>query len=143
VLFIHEENIHVPYLIAIPALLTESVRVSRVASLADTAPTILDLLGLPQPPGWQGGSLLDPRSCLALFCTDYSLAFLGLRDGRWKCIHELDSGRSQLYDLEIDRDETTDVANSHPELIGAYRDHLLHWSAAQKYRIAHPVRRDK
>jgi hypothetical protein len=143
VLFVHEENVHVPYLIAIPGLLNEPVRVARVASLADTAPTVLDLLGLPLPPGWQGGTLLDPRSRVALFCTDYSLAFLGLRDGRWKCIHELDSGRTQLFDLENDPDETTDMANSHPELIGAYRDHLLRWSAAQKYRIAHPARRDK
>src|SRR5207253_1599213 len=107
-------------------------------SLADTAPTVLDLLGLPAPAGWQSSSLLDPHSRLALFCTDYSLAFVGLRDGRWKLIHELDSGKSWLFDLENDADEQADVAELHVELVEAYRDHLLQWSAAQKHRILHP-----
>jgi hypothetical protein len=138
VLFVHEENVHVPYLIAAPGLFTNQTRVHRIASLADTAPTLLDLLGLPQPAGWQGSSLLDPRSRLALFCTDYSLAFVGLRDGGWKMIHELDSGRSQLFDLDADPDETAEVGQSHRDLVDAYLDHLLRWSAAQKYRIRHP-----
>jgi hypothetical protein len=138
VLFIHEENVRVPYLIAAPGLITEPMRVHRVASLADTAPTVFDLLGLPQPRDRQGGSLLDPHSRVALFCTDYSLAFVGLRDGRWKMIHELDSGRSRLFDLEADPEEADDVGPDHPELVEAYRDHLVRWSAAQKYRIARP-----
>jgi hypothetical protein len=135
VLFIHEENVHVPLLIAAPGLITESVRVHRVASLADIAPTVLDLLGMTKPDNRQAVSLLDARSRLALFCTDYSLAFVGLRDGRWKLIHELDSGRSQLFDLEADPEETRDVGPDHRERVEAYRDHLLRWSKAQKYRI--------
>jgi hypothetical protein len=58
-------------------------------------------------------------------------------------IHELDSGRSQLFDLENDVYETTDVGESHPELVEAYRDHLLRWSGAQKYRIGHWARRER
>jgi hypothetical protein len=143
VLFIHDENVRVPDLIVAPGLITDTVRVRRVASLADTAPTVLDLLGLPQPGGWQGGSLLDPHSRLALFCTDYSLAFVGLRDRRWKLIHELDSGRSELFDLENDPDETTDVGKSHPELVEAYRDYVMRWTAAQKYLIGHWARRER
>jgi arylsulfatase A-like enzyme len=146
VLFLHDENVRVPYLIVAPGIITEPVRVGRVASLVDTAPTILDLLGLPalpqlarsaseRPLPWQGSSLLDPRARLALFCTDYSQAFVGLRDGRWKLIHELDSSKSQLFDLENDPDEKEDVAQLYPELVEAYRDHLVRWSAAQKHRI--------
>jgi arylsulfatase A-like enzyme len=138
VLFLHEENVHVPYLIVAPGLVTQPVRVGRVASLVDTAPTVLDLLGIVAPAGWQGVSLLEPRAQLALFCTDYSLAYLGLRDGRWKMIHELDEGKSKLFDLASDPDENDDVAGRHPELVDAYRDHLVRWSAAQKHRIAHP-----
>ena len=51
--------------------------------MADTAPTVLDLLGLSVPPSYQGRSLLDGPTCLALFCTDYALGLLGLRGG-WK-----------------------------------------------------------
>jgi arylsulfatase A-like enzyme len=134
-LFLYEENVRVPYLIAAPGLTREPERVRRVASLIDTAPTVLDLLGIPSPAGYQGRSLLDGRSDLALFCTEYSLGLLGLRDGRWKLIHELESGRSLLYDLEDDPDEKRDVSAQYPERVAAYRDHLLRWAAAQKYRI--------
>jgi arylsulfatase A-like enzyme len=133
--FLYEENVHVPYLIAAPGLTREPVRVGRVASLLDTAPTVLDLLGVPPPDGYQGRSLLDGQTRMALFCTDYSLGFLGLRDGRWKLIHELESGRSRLYDLEDDPEEQRDVAALYPERAAVYREHLLRWAAAQKYRI--------
>jgi hypothetical protein len=134
-LFLYDENVRVPYVIAAPGLFREPIRVGRVASLADTAPTVLDLLGLPIPATYQGRSLLDGRSNLALFCTDYSLGFVGLRDGRWKMIHELDSGQSWLFDLEDDPDETEDLAADHVERVAVYREHLLAWCAAQKYRI--------
>jgi arylsulfatase A-like enzyme len=134
-LFLYEENVRVPYLMAAPGLLTEEVRVDRVASVVDTAPTVLDLLGLPIPEQYQGRSLLGGDPEMALFGTDYSLGLLGLRDGRWKFIHELDSGHSQLFDLSDDAEEKHNRAAEFPERVTAYRTHLLRWSAAQKYRI--------
>jgi arylsulfatase A-like enzyme len=106
-----------------------------VASAADTAPTVLDLLGLARPDAYQGRSLLDPQPSMALFCTDYSLGLLGLRDGRWKVIHELDSGRTQLYDLDADPEERHELSGQYPERTEAYREHLLRWSANQKHLI--------
>src|SRR6185503_1451308 len=53
-LFLYEENIHVPYLIAAPGLIDGQVRVGGTLSLIDTAPTIYDLLGMQQPAGCQG-----------------------------------------------------------------------------------------
>jgi hypothetical protein len=137
-LALYEENVRVPYVIAAPGLIAEPVRVRRVASLIDTAPTVLDLLGLPIPPAYQGRSLLDARSGMALFCTDYTLGLLGLRDGRWKLIHELESGRSRLYDLEDDPGEKRDVSALFPERAEAYREHLVRWAAAQKYLVSRP-----
>jgi arylsulfatase A-like enzyme len=134
-LFLYEENVHVPYVIAAPGLTQKPERVARVVSLIDTAPTVLDLLGVPAPDGYQGRSLLEDQTRMALFCTDYSLGFLGLRDGRWKLVYEMESGRSRLYDLEDDPDERHDLAALDPERAAAYREHLLRWAAAQKYRI--------
>jgi arylsulfatase A-like enzyme len=134
-LFLYEENVRVPYLIAAPGLTREPEWARRVASLIDTAPTILDLLGVPIPAGYQGRSLLDGRSDMALFCTEYTLGLLGLRDGRWKLIHELESGRSLLYDLENDPGEQRDVSAEFAQRAMAYRDHLLRWASAQKHRI--------
>src|SRR5207302_7904739 len=135
---LYEENVRVPLLVLAPGAITGQLRVSRVASLVDLAPTVLDLLGLPSSPHHQGRSLLDGESGMALFCTDYTLGLLGLRDGRWKLIHELESGRSSLFDLHDDPGETKDLADAHPERTEAYREHLLRWAAAQKYRIMHP-----
>ncbi len=136
-LFIYEENVRVPLIVAAPGLFHDAGRVARVASLADVAPTILDLLGLPRPLAYQGRSLLEDRSPMALFATDYSLGFLGLRDGRWKLIYELESGQSWLFDLSSDPDERHNLADQYPERAAEYRDHLLRWSAAQKYLIQH------
>jgi arylsulfatase A-like enzyme len=134
-LCIWEENLRVPYLIVAPALIEESLPVQRPASLIDTAPTVLDLLGLPVPPAYQGHSLLDARTGMALFCTDYSIGLLGLRDGDWKMIHELETGRSRLFDLRTDPQERQDVSGLHAGRTEAYHDHLLRWAAAQKYLI--------
>jgi arylsulfatase A-like enzyme len=137
-LFLYEENVHVPLLVVAPELLDKPVRVNRVASLADTAPTILDLLGLPVPSYYEGRSLLSGPSRLALFCTDYSLGLLGLRDGRWKLIHEVESGRSRLFDLDADPEEQHDLSQEFPDRVESYREHLLGWAAAARFRFTHP-----
>jgi len=137
-LFIYEENIHVPYFIVAPGLINQPIRVKRVASLVDTAPTILDLLGLPIPQEYQGSSLLDSPSQMALFYTDYSLGLLGLRDGGWKFVYELESGRAKLFDLATDPDEKKNLASQEPERVQAYRGRLKSWAAAQRQLILHP-----
>jgi glucan phosphoethanolaminetransferase (alkaline phosphatase superfamily) len=134
-LFINEENVHVPLILAAPGLIQEPIHQSRVASLVDVTPTILDLLGISASRLYQGHSLLDGKTWMALFATDYSLGFLGLRDGRWKLIHELDSGQSWLFDLTADPEERLNLANEYPERTAEYRQHLLKWSATQKHRI--------
>jgi hypothetical protein len=137
-LCVYEENVRVPFLIVAPGLLTEQTRVQRLASLIDTAPTVLDLLGIPAPREYQGVSLLGAQSGMALFSTDYSLGLLGLRDGWWKAIHELESDRTRLFDLQADPHEKNDVSEHFPQRASAYRDHLRHWASAQKYRIIRP-----
>jgi glucan phosphoethanolaminetransferase (alkaline phosphatase superfamily) len=134
-LHLYEENIHVPLVVAVPGVTDSSLRVSRPVSLVDITPTVLDLLGMAVSREYQGCSLLDAQSNLALFCTDYSLGLLGLRDGRWKFHHELDSSRSMLFDLESDPDEKNDLADQHPERVDAYREHLLNWASAQKHLV--------
>jgi len=73
-----------------------------------------------------------------LFYTDYSLGLLGLRDGRWKFVYELESGRAKLFDLATDPDEKKNLASQEPERVKAYRGHLKSWAAAQRDLILHP-----
>jgi hypothetical protein len=72
---------------------------------------------------------------VALFYTDYSLSLMGLRDGCWKYIYELESGRSKLFDVCSDGGESNDLTQSHAARVGAYGNHLMNWVSAQKAMI--------
>jgi hypothetical protein len=135
-LFIYEENVRVPYVVAVPGAISSSLRAGRLVSIIDTAPTILDLLGVTVPDRYQGSSLLDPRGRMALFYTDYSLGWLGLADGCWKYLFEIDARRSRLFEVCTDPDETTDRSSEHPDRVAAYRERVERWAAAQKESIA-------
>jgi arylsulfatase A-like enzyme len=131
-LFIQEENVRIPLVIAAPGAIKKPVRFSRIASVIDVAPTVLDLLGLPAQPLHQGASLLPADSRIALFYTDYSIGWLGLADGCWKYLYEIDSRRSRLFDVCADPGETVDRASEHRGRVVAYRDRVIAWAGAQK-----------
>jgi len=133
--FLYEENLRVPYLLVLPGRIHGQVRVGHIASLLDTAPTVLDLLGLAAPPDFQGASLLGGLPRMALFFTDYSLGFLGLRDGSWKFVHEIEGSRSKLFNLSSDPGERQDLSGRFSERAAAYREHLLEWSGSQRELI--------
>jgi hypothetical protein len=132
--FIYEENIRVPLAI-VPGNVRVPRRIGRPATVVDIAPTILDLTGQPIPASYEGVSLLEPAERMALFFTDYTVGWLGLRDGCWKYLYELDAKRSQLFDVCGDPGERHDVSPNQAERVTAYRDRLERWAAAQKAAI--------
>jgi glucan phosphoethanolaminetransferase (alkaline phosphatase superfamily) len=134
--FLYDENIHVPFLIAAPGLLRGQERVRKVVSLVDTAPTILDLMGIAPPKNYQGRTMLDAAPRMALFFADYSLGLLGLRDGRWKFVYEIGSGRAQLFDMQRDPREMSDVSAREAARASWYGHVVRGWCNAQKSYIA-------
>src|SRR5262249_1957613 len=124
---IYEENVHVPLIVALPGRIHEPARRAGVVSLIDIAPTLLDLVGAPAPQEYEGTSLFDSAPREAMFFTDYSLRLAGLRDGSFKVIHELDSGRAQLFDLSSDPRETHDVADRDRDRVRRYTQQLDEW----------------
>jgi hypothetical protein len=131
-MFVYDENVQVPYIIAAPGLVASPLRAGITASTIDTAPTALDLLGLAIPQEYQGVSLLNDGNPMALFFTDYSLSLLGLYDACWKFIYEIDSAHSRLYDVCKDPAETADRSKEEIHRAEIYRGHLQKWIAAQK-----------
>jgi hypothetical protein len=73
---------------------------------------------------------------MALFFTDYSLGLLGLRDGRWKFIYEIGSGKTQLFDLEKDPGEMSNLSTHEAARISWYEQIVRGWSNVQKAYIA-------
>ena len=134
--FLYDENIHVPFLIAAPGFMLGQERVRKVVSLVDTAPTILDLMGIAPPGNYQGRTMLDAAPRMALFFADYSLGLLGLRDGRWKFVYEIGSGRARLFDLERDPGERSDASGSEAARVSWYGKVVRDWCSFQKSYIA-------
>lgn len=125
---LYEEQLHVPLLIKLPAgegwqpVRTQLESMSkRVVRHVDLVPTLLELLRLPPLEGQEGRSLLDPG-----LASGDSLEVLGqthapearfdlysLRDEHWKMIYAPDSRRFQMFDIQADPAEETDVFAEH------------------------------
>jgi glucan phosphoethanolaminetransferase (alkaline phosphatase superfamily) len=132
-LYIYDENVKVPLVIRLPGEPSASgARVARIASVIDIGPTILDLTGAPAQQAIEGGSLLEPRGRMALFHADYDRAWLGLRDGCWKFLLDVDAGRARLFDVCADPAETRDRAAEDPARSDAYRTRVTTWAASRR-----------
>jgi arylsulfatase A-like enzyme len=135
-LYVYDENVHVPLVIRVPGQPTTiGARVARVASVIDIGPTILDLTGARPQQGIQGASLLDPRERMALFHADYDRAWLGLRDGCWKFMLEIDARRARLFDVCADPAETRDRSAQEPARSDAYRTRVTTWAASRRAAV--------
>jgi arylsulfatase A-like enzyme len=130
--YLYEENVRVPLIVVAPGLFDRQVRTSTIASHVDVAPTILDLLGVESPAGWEGSSLLDGAPRAALFLTDYAMPWVGLRDGRWKVLLDLDSGRCEVFDLVADPGERRDLSLLLPDRLAEWRQRRERWAASPR-----------
>jgi phosphoglycerol transferase MdoB-like AlkP superfamily enzyme len=131
-LYLYEENVRVPFIVAAPGLFPKRVQAPQLVSLVDLAPTTLSLLGLSVPTSYQGRSGLDPDAGTAIFFTDHDLLKAGLRHGRFKFIHEQEHARVRLYDLVADPAERRNLATAEPARAEMYRNFLLRWLEEQR-----------
>ncbi len=129
----YEGSARVPLIIRAPRRygLDLGARVEEPVALEDIMPTVLDLCGIDIPDSVDGTSLVPlmtgersslDRAPLHLECAP---SFHALTDGRWKYVWLLPSGREQLFDLDRDRDECHDLADSHPQVLAQWRARLI------------------
>lgn len=126
-LYLYEENVHVPFIVAAPGLLLNGVRAPQLVSLVDLAPTTLALLGLSAPSSYQGRSGLEPSPGMAVFFTDHDVLKAGLRHGQYKFIYEQEHARLRLYDLAVDPAERNNLVATESERAEKYQRWLLQW----------------
>lgn len=116
----YECNVHVPLVISCPGYIQEGLRVPALVELADVAPTILELTGLPVPQYIQTKSFAgiltgksDPNHHKDAVYSEYYCSALASNqvyatmyfDGRYKMIVHHDDPVSELYDLQNDPNE--------------------------------------
>ena len=121
------------------------VDTSSVFSAIDLVPSLLEITGTSPPEGVELDGESLPKTILGeggsrkaplffrrppdrnSFYGVKNLPDLAMRKGNWKLLCEYDGTLPQLYDLEADRGETTNVAADHPELVGKLTGELLRW----------------
>jgi arylsulfatase A-like enzyme len=117
-------NLHVPLLFYVPGHAPRLV--DETVELVDVMPTILELLGLPPHAPAMGRSLVSlidgkrPSDVDAIAFAQPTAAHSTLRtvvSGRHQLFHDLRTGRTQLYDLEVDPEAAVDVAEREPEIV--------------------------
>lgn len=117
-----EEVVRVPWIWVVPGL--EPRRVDGRVSHIDLVATACDLLGVEKPRETGGRSLRplmtgveegDRRVFIDQPLGEYMPPMYGLVEGGYKLIHSVTGNRYQLYDLEQDPGETTDLATTQPE----------------------------
>jgi arylsulfatase A-like enzyme/Tfp pilus assembly protein PilF len=134
-LFAYEATLHIPLIIAAPAL--HVAVVETPVGQADVLPTVVDLLGLPAPariegqslaPSIRGEPLVDRAiyfEALDAYLTRNWAPLTGVVAGGWKFI---DLPDPELYDLSHDRGETRNVIRSEASRAATLGQKLTAWA---------------
>ena len=136
---------HIPLVISLPGRVPAEVLVTNQVRAIDILPTVWDYLELAPLPWFQGTSLqpviVNPETAtdrtvfLATSLAGYKednpadikVYLRAVRTPQWKLVCTIDHGRRsyELYDLNADPDELTNVIDSHKEVAATLRKHLL------------------
>ena len=155
--YLYEPSVRVPLIVSLPSVLPAPRVVEAQARTVDIVPTVLDLVGLPIPPGLDGISLVrrmrgkDRSPAPAAysesgrnFYPENPRQYVDGVAGKWRMLrtdtHKLilipkdPEPIWELYDLRADPGETRDLSRSAPEILEPLRARLLEIVAADPGR---------
>jgi len=132
---LYELGFRTPIVFSWPARLSERHVRSELVSTEDVFSTVLDILELPAPSGRDGISLWPilrgapgpHRRAMVASMPDGALR----RDKRWSLVWHEPSGNVELYDMEKDPDQHTDIAADHPDVVDTFRNEITRWRRSQ------------
>ncbi len=126
---LYEGGIHVPMIATMPGSIEAGSTSDHISAFWDMLPTFVDLAGIETPEAIDGISFLptllgeDGQKEHEYLYWEFGArgGRVAVRKGNWKAIRydvltDPDS-KIQLYDLEADPGETTDLADQHPDIV--------------------------
>ena len=158
---LYDELLHVPLILYSPEVWQKPTVISSPVGSIDILPTVLDLLGLDQPAGLEGISLLEfsgsnfpsNRPVIAQrYFFRLASHLISITQYPWKMAVEIpdidhndihnwsiDADRcpALLYNLSSDPDESMDLMASEPEVAAELLDILVAWSHSGTDRNVH------
>lgn len=141
---LYEGGIRVPLVIRIPGTDTEGAVCHNPVTCMDIFPTLMDLIGHPRRE-YNNSSAMDGRSfAILLKNPDVILPAKDLyfhyphyypttspvsaiRSGRWKLLEFFESDSVELYDLENDLSESTDLSEMRMDIANDLKSRLQNW----------------
>lgn len=136
----YEGGISTPMIARWPKTIAAGSRTHQVGHVVDVMPTLLDLSGAKYPssrkdeplPPAEGHSLVpvfngEDRKGHEFLCW-YLYGNRAVRHGRWKLVWGVTARKWELFDVQNDRTETTDIASRHPERVEQLTSAWLNWA---------------
>ncbi|TDQ40767.1 sulfatase [Aureibacillus halotolerans] len=126
---LYDSNLHIPLILRYPGKTPEGQRHTDVTQIKDIMPTILELLGIDSGISFDGQSLVPLMNGEASdFPSEFYLTEAtwmrkhGWRTPEWKLIRALEPDihfkpEVELYDLVNDPEETSNVAETQPDIV--------------------------
>jgi arylsulfatase len=139
----HEGGISSPFIAWYPKKIKANTIVKGTGHLIDLAPTFYELAKAKYPSSFNGvtphnlvGKSLVPVLTGARSEVDRNEPIFweragnrAVRKGNWKLVSDYEKNKWELYDVEKDRGETTDVAAENPQVVRDLAFQYLQWAA--------------
>jgi arylsulfatase A-like enzyme len=131
---LYDELLHVPLIIWGGGLKPREVM--EQVEMLDLVPSLADLMGIAANPDWQGksfGSELmtgDAVSARTEFAEGLQRPeeMKAIREGDYKLVVRLLTGKVMLFNLKDDPEETKNLAPAKPDLVKELRGRILNWT---------------
>ena len=136
----HEGGISTPLIVRWPQVIAPGSLTHQVGHVVDVMPTLLDVCGATYPerrnhvdvlpteglsllPVWEGRQ----RTGHSSLCW-YLYGNRAVRQGKWKLVWGGNVSKWELFDMELDRTETNDLAAVHPQRVKRMEAEWLRWA---------------